>query len=65
MGANKTKPLFSQKVIASLIIILGVLLLFFMVLVEDEPGAIPLFLILAGSGWYLWLHRRVRKSLNK
>jgi hypothetical protein len=35
----------------------GVMLLIYMVLVEDEPGALPLFLIIV-SGVWLWVKRR-------
>lgn len=32
---------------------IGVALLGYMILVEGEPGFIPLLLIVAGVGWYL------------
>lgn len=35
-----------------LTIIIGLLLLGFMIVVEDEPGAIPLILIIIGSVWF-------------
>ena len=29
----------------------GLLLLAYMIIVEDEPGAVPLLMIIAGAGW--------------
>jgi hypothetical protein len=43
-----------------LTVLLGVALLIYMVTVEDEPGAIPLLLIVVGSGWYLITRERFR-----
>lgn len=31
----------------------GIVLLTYMIVVEDEPGALPLALILTGGAWYL------------
>jgi len=41
-----------------LITLLGVLLLIYMIVVEDEPGAIPLLLIIIGSIWYIFTRRK-------
>ncbi|MDR9418146.1 hypothetical protein [Gracilimonas sp.] len=53
-----------HKIISLLITFVGVALLTFMIVVEDEPGAIPLALIVTGLGWYIFTriksnHRRV------
>ena len=51
----KTKNKMNQKMhslLSVLTTVVGVLLLIYMVLVEDEPGAIPLLLIVVGIGWY-------------
>jgi predicted membrane protein len=37
------------KIPALIILIIGLTLLVFMVLVEDEPGALPLMLVLIGA----------------
>lgn len=50
--------------LAVLTIIIGFALLIMMIVVEDEPGALPLFLILLGSGSYL-LARRSARSAHK
>jgi hypothetical protein len=49
-----------QLVASALTVVLGVILLVYMVTVEDEPGAIPLLLILVGGGWYLTTRSRIR-----
>lgn len=50
--------------LAVLTIIIGFALLTMMIIVEGEPGALPLFLILFGTGSYL-LARRSARSAHK
>ena len=47
-------------VLAALIAALGALLMVYMILAEDEPGAIPLMMIGFGVGWYLVTRLRAR-----
>ena len=42
-----------------LMIIIGVSLMGFMIVVEDEPGAIPLLLIVTGVVWYFYIKRKM------
>lgn len=44
--------------VSVLTLVIGIALLVMMVTVEDEPGALPLFLILAGGGSLLWTKLR-------
>jgi hypothetical protein len=37
------------KILSILIILLGTILLIYMITIEDEPGALPLFLIVVGT----------------
>lgn len=37
------------RILSVILILIGVALLIYMIKVEDEPGALPLFLILLGS----------------
>lgn len=39
---------------------IGALLMTYMILVEDEPGGIPLLLILAGAVWNFVARTRIR-----
>lgn len=41
-----------SKVLSLLIILLGAVLLVYMIKVEDEPGAVPLILIIIGIVWF-------------
>lgn len=43
----------SHHLIPILVATAGVALLAYMILVEDEPGFIPLLLIVLGVGWYI------------
>ena len=53
-----------QKITSLLILALGIVLLAFMIIVEDEPGAVPLFMILLGGGGYFYT-RFKRRSIKK
>ncbi|WP_020401793.1 hypothetical protein [Gracilimonas tropica] len=55
----------SQRILSALMILIGIMLLAFMIVVEDEPGAIPLLLILAGSIWQFNIRRKIRKTLSQ
>lgn len=48
----------AQKMFSLALIALGVFLGAYMVVFEDEPGAVPLLLVLAGTLWLLALRRR-------
>ncbi len=50
----------TQRALAAALGVLGVALLAFMITVEDEPGALPLFLILVAAVWAIGL--RVRRG---
>lgn len=47
-------------VLSKLTIAVGVVLMAGKILVDSEPGAIPLLLTLAGTGWYLTVRARSR-----
>lgn len=55
MSTDKTSPSIAKKhtLIAGSSIAVGAVLMTYMVLVESEPGAIPLLLIVVGIGWYV------------
>lgn len=50
-----------HTVLATLVIVLGVVLLIYMITVEDEPGAIPLLLIVSGTAWLIFARLRLRR----
>ncbi len=54
------KTLNVQTKIAATICLLGLVLLVYMITVEDEPGALPLLLIVVGAVWYIVTRSRIR-----
>ena len=53
-----------QKIISIFIIIIGFALLIYMIKVENEPGALPLLLILLGIGWFMVIQFLTPKKDN-
>jgi len=47
-----------QTWLAAVTLAVGLMLLAFMVVVEDEPGALPLLLVLVGGGWLSLIKRK-------
>jgi hypothetical protein len=60
MASKTDKNLKLHSLLSQIIMGIGVLLLVFMIITEDEPGALPLFLLLAGSIWYFITRYRIR-----
>ncbi|MFP8488841.1 hypothetical protein ACKGJO_07040 [Gracilimonas sp. Q87] len=60
MKTNQFKKLKMHTLLSLLTIFIGIALLTFMVIVENEPGAIPLALILVGTGWYFFTRSKIR-----
>lgn len=59
MAIGKVKVT-TQMVIGAVILMIGSVLLAYMVVVESEPGAIPLLLVAVGATWYFIAWRRQR-----
>lgn len=59
MKTNRGNKLKMHLFLSALTIVFGVALLVFMIVTEDEPGAIPLLLILVGAGWYFITRYRI------
>lgn len=51
-----------HKLISFLITFVGIALMTFMIIEEDEPGAIPLLLILVGTIWYFYTRSKSRSN---
>ena len=51
-----------HTLLSVLTIVLGAVLLIYMVTVESELGAIPLLLIVVGTGWYFFTRSRARSQ---
>jgi len=40
----------------------GVFLLIFMIVVEGEPGLVPMLIIVSGIGWHLFNRNKIRSK---
>ncbi|REL37905.1 PEP-CTERM sorting domain-containing protein [Rhodohalobacter sp. SW132] len=60
MNENQNKSSIAHRLIPFLLVIIGISMMVYMIIVEDEPGAIPLLMIVAGTVWYLLCRRRLR-----
>lgn len=56
-----TQSLVVQKIVSVGVLAIGVALLAFCIYFEGEPGALPLLLVLVGSGWNVVTRWRIRK----
>jgi positive regulator of sigma E activity len=52
MKTNNSKKIKASSLVSILILVIGVLLMVFKIVVDSEPGAIPLLLIVIGAGWF-------------
>lgn len=57
---DTSKKLDIPTVVAMLIIIVGVVLMIGKIVVDSEPGGIPILLILVGTGWFFVQQIRTR-----
>lgn len=64
METQATKKLRKQTLFSALVIALGILIMVYGIIVEDEPTAVALLLITTGSVW-LFITRLRLRSLNK
>jgi hypothetical protein len=57
-------PSFMKTRIPAIALVLGLILLIYMVTVEDEPGVLSLLLIVSGTAGLLWNHftSKLKKS---
>ncbi len=49
-----------QKMLSALIVAVGLVLMAGKVHADSEPGAIPILLVVLGTGWYLLARTRTR-----
>jgi hypothetical protein len=57
---NTGEKLRVHKMLSAITIVIGLVLLIYMIIVESEPGAIPLLLVVLGTGWYFITRARTR-----
>lgn len=51
-----------KKNVALVTVVIGLLLMLFMILFEDEPGAVPLIMMVSGGGYLIWRARKQRRQ---
>ena len=54
-----------NSTLSGLMIISGTALLIYMIRVEDEPGALPLLLIILGTAWFFIIQNRIKNQVKK
>ncbi len=59
---NTKKNLKIASLLSALTIAIGMVLMIFMILVENEPGVIPLLLIIVGTGWHFIIRHNSRSQ---
>ena len=47
------------------VLVFGILLMTFMIIVESEPGALPLLLVLGGMIWFLYNEAQIRRHSTR
>lgn len=62
MKTHLSKKLKMYKLLSLLTIFIGLVLATFMIVVEDEPSALPLALIVIGTGWYFFTQSKIRSQ---
>jgi len=63
MTSNYSKKLKIHRILSILILALGVMVLIYGIIVEDEPTLVALLLIISGTVWYIITRSKI-KSLN-
>ena len=64
MKNNISQGLKVSRILSLIVLVLGIVLVTYMIKVEDEPGALPLFLILSGGIWFLITRYRIKKAVT-
>ncbi|MAO66181.1 MAG: hypothetical protein CL666_14395 [Balneola sp.] len=64
MESDHFKKLRIHRLLSLLTLFIGLALVTFMIVSEGEPGALPLALILVGTGWYLFSRSKLRSQQN-
>ena len=57
---NTLEKLKVHKVLSALTVVVGLALMAGKIYADSEPGAIPILLVVLGTGWYLLARTRAR-----
>lgn len=64
MPAQISAKLKTFRVVSLLTLLLGAILLTYMITVENEPGAIPLFLVLTGTVSFVVIQKKIKSHVS-
>lgn len=64
MTKELNQKLKSFKIVSVITFLIGAVLMIYMIKVEDEPGALPLFLILIGTIGFVVSEIKIKKQRN-
>lgn len=62
MEIHPSKKRKLYKLLSLLTTFIGLTLVTFMIVIEGEPGALPLALILIGTAWYFFNRSKIRSE---
>lgn len=65
MKTEKTNKLTGQTYLSLVIVGIGILIMVYGIIVEDEPTAVALLLIVTGTAWFLVTRFRQRLQSRK
>ncbi len=65
MKKTLSKNLKINRILSILFLVLSLLLITYMIIVENELGAIPLFLIISGIIWFVMNEIQIKRFFKK
>ena len=65
MKSGISQKLINQRILAIIILLIGVILLIYMITVEGEPGALPLVLVIIGIVWSIINRYQIKNYSEK
>ncbi len=65
MKAETYNKLMIQRMLSVIMIALGFTLMVLMIVVEDEPGGIPVLMIITGTIWFFITQSRIKSNQTK
>jgi hypothetical protein len=64
MKKEISQKLKAHTTLSAVFMLIGVLLMIYIIRVEDEPGALPLFLIITGTVWFTVNQIKIKKQVR-
>lgn len=61
MKKKISKKLKMNRILSIIVLIFGLVLLTYMIVIESEPGALPLFMLITGAIWFAINQMNIKK----